>query len=131
MKQIPFLLFALLLLASGAGCIGSWDTDTPKNVTSAPVIHYERGNVSTPINVSGIPVRGFDVNATEVIEIVLADPRTGILLEGGWQNISIRTGMARSRGGSGGPEPLLLQGARSLLPRPGPTARRSKLIPGG
>jgi hypothetical protein len=80
MKQIPFLLFALLLLASGAGCIGSWDTDTPKNVTSAPVIHYERGNVSIPINVSGIPVRGFDANATEVIEIVLADPRPGSCL---------------------------------------------------
>ncbi|MDD3069722.1 MAG: hypothetical protein PHX88_00835, partial [Methanoculleus horonobensis] len=37
-------------------------------------------------------VRTFDVNATEVIEIVLADQRAGILLEGGWNITSIRTG---------------------------------------
>lgn len=74
MKQIPFLLFALLLLALGAGCIGSWDTDTGKR-HPRPVIDYERGNVSIPVNVSGIPVKRFDVNATEVIEILLTNPR--------------------------------------------------------
>ncbi|MGB4280079.1 MAG: hypothetical protein WBJ40_06565 [Methanoculleus sp.] len=74
MKQIPFLLFALLLPASGAGCIGSWDTDTGKR-HPRPVIHYERGNVSIPVNISEFPVKRFDVNATEVIEILLTNPR--------------------------------------------------------
>ncbi|KDE55344.1 hypothetical protein EI28_07690 [Methanoculleus sp. MH98A] len=77
----------LLLLALGAGC-----TSTPENATPAPVLHYEQGNTSIPINVSEIPVRTFDVNATEVIEIVLADQRAGILLEGGWKIASVRTG---------------------------------------
>jgi len=83
MKQIPFLLFALLLLASGAGCIGSPETNATETVTPAPVFHYERGDVSIPINTSEIPVKRFDVNATEVIEILLADPRAWIPLEGG------------------------------------------------
>jgi len=95
MKRIFILSLVLLLLALGAGCIDSWDTDTPENVTPAPVLHYERGNISIPINVSEIPVRRFDVNATEVIEIVLADPRAGILLEGGWNITSIRTGFEK------------------------------------
>lgn len=38
MKQIPFLLFALPLLALGAGCIDFWDTDTGKR-HPRPVIH--------------------------------------------------------------------------------------------
>lgn len=76
----------LLLLAFGAGC-----TSTPENATPAPVLHYEQGNISIPINVSEIPVRTFDVNATEVIEIVLADPRAGALLEGGWKIASVQT----------------------------------------
>jgi hypothetical protein len=87
MRQKPVLLVVLLLLALGAGC-----TSTPENATPAPVLHYEQGNTSIPINVSEIPVRTFDVNATEVIEIVLADQRAGILLEGGWNITSIRTG---------------------------------------
>jgi hypothetical protein len=92
MKQVFILSLALLLLASGAGCIDFWGTDTTENVTSAPVLHYEQGNTSIPINISEIPVRRFDVNATEVIELVLVDPRVGILLEGGWKITSIRTG---------------------------------------
>ena len=52
MRQVSFLLFALLLLALGAGCIDSRDNDTPETVTPAPVLHYERGDVSIPINVS-------------------------------------------------------------------------------
>ncbi|WP_048113767.1 hypothetical protein [Methanoculleus sp. MH98A] len=87
MRQKPVLLVVLLLLALGAGC-----TSTPENATPAPVLHYEQGNTSIPINVSEIPVRTFDVNATEVIEIVLADQRAGILLEGGWKIASVRTG---------------------------------------
>ena len=87
MRQNPVLLVALLLLAFGAGC-----TSTPENATPAQVLHYEQGNTSIPINVSEIPVRTFDVNATEVIGIVLADQRAGILLEGGWKIASIRAG---------------------------------------
>ncbi|MDD4252760.1 MAG: hypothetical protein PHT74_06390 [Methanoculleus horonobensis] len=87
MRQNSVLLVALLLLALGAGC-----TSTPENVTPAPVLHYEQGDTSIPINVSEIPVRRFDVNATEVIGIVLADQRAGILLEGGWKIASIRAG---------------------------------------
>ncbi|HOI14426.1 MAG TPA: hypothetical protein PLG75_11235 [Methanoculleus sp.] len=95
MKRIFILSLALLLLALGVGCIDSWDTDTPENVTPALVLHYEQGNISIPINVSDIPVRRFDVNATEVIGIVLADPRAGILLENGWNITSIRTGFEK------------------------------------
>lgn len=88
MRQNPVLLVALLLLAFGAGCI-----DFPEmNATSTPILHYEQGNTSILINVSEIPVRTFDVNATEVIEILLADQRAGILLEGGWNITSLRTG---------------------------------------
>ena len=87
MKRIFILSLALLLLAFGAGC-----TSTTENVTPAPVLHYEQGNTSIPINTSEISVRRFDVNATEVIGIVLADPRAGILLEGGWNITSIRRG---------------------------------------
>ncbi len=87
MRQNSVLLVALLLLALGAGC-----TSTPENVTPAPVLHYEQGDTSIPINTSEIPVRRFDVNATEVIGIVLADQRAGILLEGGWKIASIRAG---------------------------------------
>ncbi|HOI14427.1 MAG TPA: hypothetical protein PLG75_11240 [Methanoculleus sp.] len=92
MRQNPVLLVALLLLAFGAGCIDSGDADTTETVTPAPVLHYERGSVSIPINVSDIPVRRFDVNVTEVIEILLADQRAGALLEGGWKIASVRTG---------------------------------------
>jgi len=88
MRQNSVLLVALLLLAFGAGCIDFSET----NATSTPILHYEQGNTSIPINVSEIPVRTFDVNATEAIEIVLADQRAGILLEGGWNITSIRTG---------------------------------------
>jgi hypothetical protein len=92
MKRIFILSLTLLLLALGAGCIDFPGANATETVTPAPVLHYERGDVSIPINVSEIPVRTFDVNATEVIEIVLADQRAGILLEGGWQITSIRTG---------------------------------------
>jgi hypothetical protein len=92
MKRIFILSLTLLLLALGAGCIDFPGANATENATSPPVLHYERENTSIPINVSEIPVRRFDVNATEVIEIVLADPRAGVLLEGGWQITSIRTG---------------------------------------
>ncbi len=92
MKQVSLLLFLLIYLAFGAGCIDFWSTDTTENATSPPVLHYERGNISIPINTSEIPVRRFDVNATEAIEIVLADQRAGILFENGWEIASIRTG---------------------------------------
>ncbi|NMA10093.1 hypothetical protein L21_0854 [Methanoculleus chikugoensis] len=92
MKRIFILSLTLLLLALGAGCIDFPGANATENATSPPVLHYERENVSIPINTSEIPVRTFDVNATEVIEIVLADQRAGILLEGGWQITSIRTG---------------------------------------
>jgi len=81
----------LLLLAFGAGCIDPPETNATENVTPAPVLHYERGGVSIPINVSEIPVRGFDANVTEVIEILLADQRAGALLEGGWKIASVQT----------------------------------------
>ena len=90
-QAIPLLSLVLLLLAFGAGCTDSPETNTTENVTSPPVLHYERGDVSIPINVSEIPVRGFDANATEVIEILLADQRAGALLENGWKIASIRT----------------------------------------
>ncbi|NMA10092.1 MAG: hypothetical protein GX932_03615 [Methanomicrobiales archaeon] len=91
MRLISFLLFMLLLLAFGAGCIDPPETNATENVTPAPVLHYERGGVSIPINVSEIPVRGFDANVTEVIEILLADQRAGALLEGGWKIASVQT----------------------------------------
>jgi hypothetical protein len=34
MKQPPILLFALVFLVLGAGCIELRDTDTPENATS-------------------------------------------------------------------------------------------------
>jgi len=92
MKQVFILSLVLLLLAFGAGCIDFPETNTTKTAASTPILHYERGNILIPINTSEIPVKRFDVNATEVIEIVLADPRAGILLEGGWKITSIRTG---------------------------------------
>ena len=92
MKQVFILSLVLLLLAFGAGCIDFPETNTTKTAASTPILHYERGNILIPINTSEIPVRTFDVNATEVIEIVLADQRAGILLEGGWNITSIRTG---------------------------------------
>ena len=92
MKHPSILLFALLLLVFGAGCTDLGAPDTSKNATPAQILHYERGNVSISINTSEIPVRSFDVNVTEVIEIALADQRSGILLENGWNITSIRTG---------------------------------------
>ncbi|KUK62024.1 MAG: hypothetical protein XD82_0835 [Methanoculleus marisnigri] len=90
-KRIFILSLALLLLAFGAGCTDSPETNGAETVTPAPVLHYQRGDVSIPINVSEIPVRGFGANATEVIEILLADPRAGALLEDGWKITSVRT----------------------------------------
>ena len=90
-QAIPLLSLALLLLAFGAGCIDFPETNATENITPAPVLHYERGDVSIPINISEIPVRGFDANVTEVIAILLADQRAGILLEGGWEITSVRT----------------------------------------
>ncbi|MFY9170607.1 MAG: hypothetical protein WBJ06_05265 [Candidatus Methanoculleus thermohydrogenotrophicum] len=95
MKHPSILLFALLLLAFGAGCTDFGAPDTSKNTTPAPLLHYERGNVSIPINTSEIPVGSFDASVTEVIEILLADQRAGILLENGWKIASIRTGFEK------------------------------------
>jgi hypothetical protein len=91
-QAIPLLSLVLLLLAFGAGCIDSPEPNATENVTPAPILHYEQGNVSIPINTSEILVRGFDANATEAIEIVLTDQRAGVLLENGWKIASIRTG---------------------------------------
>ncbi|MCK8518665.1 hypothetical protein [Methanoculleus sp. 7T] len=91
------LSLALLLLAFGAGCTDAPETNATENVTPAPVFIYERGNVSIPINTSEIPVRSFDANTTEVIEILLADQRAGVLLENGWKIASVRTGFAKLR----------------------------------
>jgi len=66
--------------------------NTTETVTPAPILHYEQGNTSIPINASEIPVRDFDANVTEVIEILLADQRAGALLEGGWKITSVRIG---------------------------------------
>jgi hypothetical protein len=93
MKQTPFLLFALAFLVFGAGCTDPAETGMPENVTPTPaVLHYERGDVAIPINASELPVRGFDVNVTEVIAIVLTDRRAEVLLENGWNITSVRTG---------------------------------------
>jgi hypothetical protein len=91
-QAIPLLSLTLLLLAFGAGCIDFPEPNATENVTPALVLHYERGDVLIPINVSEIPVRRFDANVTEVIEILLADQRAGILLEGGWKIASVRMG---------------------------------------
>ncbi|MCK9277254.1 MAG: hypothetical protein M0P22_04100 [Methanoculleus sp.] len=91
------LSLALLLLAFGAGCTDSPETNATENVTPAPVFIYERGNISIPINTSEIPVRSFTPNVTEVIEILLADQRSGILLENGWKIASVRTGFEKFR----------------------------------
>ena len=96
-QAAPILSLALLLLAFGAGCTDAPETNATENVTPAPVFIYERGNISIPINTSEIPVRSFDANTTEVIEILLADQRSGILLENGWKIASVRTGFAKLR----------------------------------
>jgi hypothetical protein len=94
MKRIFILSLALVFLVFGVGCVDSWGTDTPENATIPPILHYERGNVSISVNTSEIPVRRFDVNVTEVIEIVLTDRRAGVLLENGWNITSVRAGFA-------------------------------------
>ena len=94
MKRIFILSLALVFLVFGVGCVDSWGTDTPENATIPPILHYERGSVSISVNTSEIPVRRFDVNVTEVIEILLADRRAGVLLENGWNIASVRTGFA-------------------------------------
>ena len=91
MKRIFILSLALVFLVFGVGCVDSWGTDTPENATIPPILHYERGSVSISVNTSEIPVRRFDVNVTEVIEILLADRRAGVLLENGWNITSVRT----------------------------------------
>ena len=91
------LTLALLLLAFGAGCTDSPETNATENVTPSPVFIYERGNISIPINTSEIPVRRFDANVTEVLEILLADQRAAVLLENGWKIASVRTGFAKLR----------------------------------
>lgn len=92
MKHPTILFFMLLLLAFVPGCTDFGAPDTSKNATPSPVLHYEQGNISIPINTAEIPVKTFDVNVTEIIEIVLTDQRAGILLKGGWNITSIRTG---------------------------------------
>ncbi|NQS77960.1 MAG: hypothetical protein HQQ74_04515 [Methanoculleus bourgensis] len=91
------LTLALLLLAFGAGCTDSPETNATENVTPSPVFIYERGNISIPINTSEIPVRRFDANVTEVLEILLADQRAAVLLENGWKIASVRTGFEKFR----------------------------------
>jgi len=91
------LTLALLLLAFGAGCTDSPETNATENVTPSPVFIYERGNISIPINTSEIPVRRFDANVTEVLRILLADQRAAVLLENGWKIASVRTGFAKLR----------------------------------
>ncbi len=91
------LTLALLLLAFGAGCTDSPETNATENVTPSPVFIYERGNISIPINTSEIPVRRFDANVTEVLRILLADQRAAVLLENGWKIASVRTGFEKFR----------------------------------
>lgn len=55
--------------------------------TPAKILYYENANLSLPVNVSQIEVRdpgNFTANVTSVMTILLSDPRTGVLLENGW-----------------------------------------------
>ncbi len=92
MRQIPILLFMLMFLTFGSGCIDSQEVNPSENVTPAPILYYERGDISIPINIAEIPVRSFTANVTEVIETLLTDQRAGVLLENGWNITSARMG---------------------------------------
>jgi len=87
-----FCMLALLLI--GSGCTDTEDSpaNLSANETPAIILYYENGNVSVPVNVSQIEVRdpgNFTANVTSVITILLDDPRTGILLENGWNITSV------------------------------------------
>lgn len=93
MKQTAILLVTAILLAFGAGCTDSVAVNASANATPAPILYYELGNFSFSLNISEIAVNdpeNFTANATSVIEILLADQRTRILLENGWNITSAR-----------------------------------------
>ncbi|MCK8518412.1 hypothetical protein [Methanoculleus sp. 7T] len=89
MRLISILLFTLMSLVFVSGCIDSQEINPTENTTLAPFLYYERGNISTPLNISELPVRNSTANVTGVIETLLADQRTGILLENGWKITSV------------------------------------------
>lgn len=64
------------------------------NETPATILYYENANLSLPVNISQIEVLdpgNLTANVTSVITILLSDPRTGVLLENGW-NITAVSG---------------------------------------
>ncbi|MCK8518435.1 hypothetical protein [Methanoculleus sp. 7T] len=93
MKQPPLLLVTLILLVFGAGCTDSAEVNASENTTPAPALYYEQGTTSIALNLSEITVDdpgNLAANVTMVLETLLADQRTAILLENGWNITSVR-----------------------------------------
>ncbi len=90
MMKTPIPIFCVLvLLLIGSGCTDTKSTtgELLVNETPATILYYGNANMSLPVNVSQIEVRdpgNFTANVTSVITILLSDPRTGVLLENGW-----------------------------------------------
>lgn len=94
MKTIIPIFYVLFLLVIGSGCTDFKDSpeNLPANETPAVILYYENGNFSVPVNVSQIEIQSpcnSTANITLVITILLDDPRTGILLENGWNITSV------------------------------------------
>ncbi|MDI6877619.1 MAG: hypothetical protein QMC96_12720 [Methanomicrobiales archaeon] len=95
MKTTTIVFLFCVILAMGSGCTDSRGIpdNTPENTSPAAILFYEQGNRSIPLNISAIEVqdpKNITANVTSVIEILLDDQRTGILLENGWNITSIR-----------------------------------------
>jgi len=96
MKTSIPIFCVLVLLLIGSGCTKSTIGELSVNETPAMILYYENANMSLPVNISQIEVRdpgNFTANVTSVITILFSDPRTGVLLENGW-NITAVSGDA-------------------------------------
>lgn len=82
-------IFIMILLFACAGCVNTGPpTGNESMEEKLPMIlYYENGSTTIPINLSDIDIKereNFTANLSSVISILLDDPRTGILLKGGW-----------------------------------------------
>ncbi|WP_048150147.1 hypothetical protein [Methanolacinia paynteri] len=92
-KSFPIFSIFLVLVIS-AGCIGSSDDheDIPVNETSYITFSYNNGSSQISVDISAIDKTGMKNSSVDpilVIDAALDDSRAGILLEDGWNIVSV------------------------------------------
>jgi len=94
MKRIVSFLLLIILLV-GSGCMTPRTTPGNESMvpTPAPILYYNTGNISIPLDISQIEVldpKNFTANVTSVLEVLLNDQRAKILFENAWNITSVR-----------------------------------------